>query len=177
MKCSHHPNNEIVGYCCVCGELGCEECISEHEGQLYCRKHYRPIQRQLEEERKHEAQRKKLVRQRLVVRYKDGRVQHGVCFALNPKDSGFHLDLVDDNFAPMGESEAVRFSDVKAVFFVKSFDGKFDKNLRYRDWTPEGNDLVVEFDDSEVIRGRTLHRYSADDPRFFLIPDDPSPII
>jgi tetratricopeptide (TPR) repeat protein len=57
---------------------------------------------------------------------------------------------------------------------VKSFDGNFDKSLRYREWTPEGNAVVIEFKDGEVLRGSCLHRYDPGDERFYLIPDDPN---
>lgn len=173
MNCSHHPQNEIIGYCSVCGNFGCSECLTVHDGSLYCRKHYRPFAQQLEEEKKREEHRKKPTRQRLVVRYADGRVDYGVCFALNPKDRGFHLDRVTQDGAALGEAVDVRFSDLKAVFYVKSFDGKFDKSLRYKEWIPEGKELVVEFKDGEVIRGTALRSYDMEEPRFYLIPEDP----
>lgn len=173
MNCSHHPHNEVVGYCSVCGTFGCSECLTAHDGRYFCRKHYRPIAQQLEEEKKLEEHRKKPTRQRLVVRYSDGRVDHGVCFALNPEDRGFKLDRVEGDGVALGESVDVRFAELKAVFYVKSFDGKFDRSLRYKDWAPEGKEVVVEFNDGEVIRGTTLRRYSVEDRRFYLIPDDP----
>lgn len=126
------------------------------------------------EARKLERQKKRHTRQRLVVRYKDGRTEYGVCFALNPRDTGFHLDKVDANGATTGEAVQVRYSDLKAVFYVKSFDGKFDKGLRFREWTPDGKELVVEFKDGEVIRGFSLQQYDPEDQRFYLIPKDPA---
>lgn len=173
MNCPNHSRNEATGYCSVCGQFGCAECLNEHEGQLFCRKHYRPIALKIEEQKKHERQRKKHVRQRLVVRYKDGRLERGICYALNTRDAGFHLDLVDDTATPTGKTLAVRYDDLKAVFYVKSFDGKFDKSTVYREWMPEGNQLVVKFQDGEVIRGVALRRMRGDEPRFHLIPEDP----
>lgn len=132
-------------------------------------------QRQKElEVRRAEQQRKRQTRQRLVVRFKDGRTEYGVCFALNPRDSGFHLDKVDKSGITTGNTIQVRYADLKAVFYVKSFDGKYDKNQRYREWAPEGNELVVEFNDGEIIRGATMQRYDPDDPRFYLVPQDPT---
>lgn len=174
MKCPHHPKNEVVGYCYTCGAFGCAECLTEHEGNLLCARHYRPIAQKIEEEKRHEEMRRKHPRQRLVARFKDGRCLYGVCFALNLKDSGFHLDLVDAKEAHEGKTELIQFRDLKAVFLVKSFDGKFDKSVRYREWTPEGTEMVVEFMDGEVIRGFSLHRYDAAEPRFHLIPSDPA---
>ena len=174
MKCPHHPRNEVVGYCSVCGDLGCDECIHEHEGDYLCSKHYRPIARELEAERKHENVRKRRPRQRLVARFSDGRIECGVCFSMNIKEPVFHLDLVDNEGAPTEESVSVPFRDLKAVFFVKSFDGNYDKTVRYKELTPEGGEMVVKFQDGEIVRGFSLHKHNDDEPRFYLIPGDPS---
>ncbi len=173
MKCPNHPRNEATGYCSVCGAFGCPECLHEHESRVLCRKHYRPIAQKIEGQKKRERLRKKYARQRLVVRYKEGRVKRGMCFALNPQDVEFHLDVVGDAGVPTGESALVRFEDLKAVFYVKSFDGKFNKTAVQQEWMPEGGELVVKFKDGEVIRGISLHRYRGDEPRFYVIPKDP----
>lgn len=172
MQCPNHPRNEVTGYCSVCGAFGCSECLKKHEGQLLCARHYRPVARQLEEERRHDQLRKRHARQRLVVRYKDGRLDYGMCYALNPRENSFYLDRADLGGVTTGETIQVRFSDLKAVFSVKSFDGKFDPLERFRQWTPEGEELVVQFEDGEVLRGSSLHRYDPDEPRFVLIPKD-----
>jgi len=173
MRCPRHSQAEVTGYCSVCGEFGCGDCLTLYEGELLCPRHYRPIAEKIEEQRRHENARKRHPRQRLVAHYKDGRCEYGVCFALNPKDNGFHLDLVDANDVPLGKTNHVRFQDLKAVFLVKSFDGKFDKALRYKEWTPEGAELLVRFQDEELIRGFSLRRYDPDEPRFHLIPKEP----
>jgi hypothetical protein len=157
----------------VCGDLGCSECLTEHEGALYCPKHYRPIAQRIKEDKRHDTVRRRRPRQRLVVRYADGRCIYGVSYALNPRDPGFHLDLVDATGAPLEKTELIQFQDLKAVFLVKSFDGRFDKKVRYKEWTPEGGEVVVKFRDGEVIRGFLLRRYNPNEPRFHLIPQDP----
>jgi tetratricopeptide (TPR) repeat protein len=124
------------------------------------------------EQRRTEQHKKRHTRQRLVVRFKEGEIARGVCFALNPKESTFHLDLTNEEGVSTGKTTQIRYSDIKAVFYVKSFDGKFDKSLRYREWTPEGNEVVLEFKDGEILRGSTLHPYNSDDARFHLIPKD-----
>ena len=128
--------------------------------------------REVREQRRTEQQKKRHTRQRLVVRLKDGQIERGVCFALNPRETAFHLDLTDENGVTTGKTTQIRYSDIKAVFYVKSFDGKFDKSTRYREWTPEGNEVVLEFKDGEILRGSTLHPYNSDDARFHLIPKD-----
>jgi tetratricopeptide (TPR) repeat protein len=109
-----------------------------------------------------------------VVRYLDGRREYGVCFALNLKDVGFHLDLCDSEGTPLGKTNYAAFRDLKAVFLVKSFDGKYDRSVRYKDFTAEGGEMVARFKDGETIKGYCLHRYDPDEPRFHLIPADPT---
>ncbi len=131
------------------------------------------VAKQVEDERAHALAKKRHHRQRLVVRYLDGRTRYGVSFALNPKDSGFHLDQTDATGVTEGKSIQVDFEDLKAVFYVKSFDGKFDKTERFREWAPEGSEVVLEFTDGEAIHGFTQHPYNPRDVRFYLIPIDP----
>jgi len=173
MKCPRHLRTDTVGYCSVCGAFGCGKCLTLHEGQWYCARHYKPIVRRIEEQKEHEQIRKKHPRQRLVVRYTDGRCEPGSCFALNLDDSGFNLDLVDRSGALTGQAKYVSFQDLKAVFFVKSFDGRFDKSVRYKEWTPAGAEMVVEFKDGETVRGFSFQRSTGAEPRFHLIPSDP----
>ena len=174
MKCPNHSKNEVTGYCSTCGAFGCPECLKPYQGALLCPTHYRPVAQKLEEERKREEVRRKHVRQRLVVRFNDGRLLCGVAFAMNLKESGFHLDLCGKNDATTGETVQVRFADLKAVFFVRSFDGKFDKEkLPPREISTDGSELVVKFKDGEIVRGYTAQHYDPDDPRFHLVPLDP----
>ena len=170
MNCPNHPKNEVTGYCSVCASFGCAECLKMHEGNLVCPKHYAPVARQLEEEARRADVRKKHVRQRLVVRFKDGRTVGGVCFALNIAESGFHLDVVDTAGASLGQTQYMLFRELKAVFYVKSFDGNFDKTIHYREWNPEGGELVVVFKDGEILRGFSLHKYNPDSERFYVMP-------
>jgi tetratricopeptide (TPR) repeat protein len=121
-------------------------------------------------QRRHNDARKR--RQRLVVRFQDGHTENGICFALNAKEPSFHLDRVDENEVATGETVTVHFSDIKAVFYVKSFDGKFDKSFQYNEWSPEGGEIIVEFKDGEVIRGYCLHHYDPNVPRFSVIPEE-----
>lgn len=172
MECPVHAGVEVVGYCSVCGAFGCAECLTRHEGQYYCARHYRPISKRLEAAREHEAIRRKHPQQRMVVHYRDGRSVTGVCFSLNLKEEGFHLDRVDDSGASLGETVYVKFSAIKAVFLVKSFDGNYDKDACFDAWTPEGEELVVKFRDGEVVEGRSLRGYREDVPRFYLVPSE-----
>jgi len=173
MRCPNHLLTEVVGYCSVCGQFGCGDCITNHEGALYCPKHYKPIAEKMERQKRHEELLKRPERQRLVVRKKNGESLFGVSFAMNHKSDGFHLDLLDQQGEPMGKTEYVPFEDLKGVFYVKSFDGQFDASLKYREWHPQGSAVVVEFEDGEMLHGHTYQPYRKSEPRFHLIPDDP----
>lgn len=172
MRCPNHPQNEVTGYCHVCGNFGCADCLTAHEGNMLCAKHYKPIGDKLEEGRRQEEARRKHPRKLLVVRYQDGRREFGVAYGLNLRETGFHLDLVQGDGTPLGRTKLIRFQELKAVFVVKSFDGKYDKKLRYREWAPEGEVLTVKFKDGEVIKGKTLQAYDPLDARFYLVPEE-----
>ncbi len=171
--CPSHSRKEVAGYCSVCGAFGCSECLTLHERELLCAKHYRPIAQRFEENKRLDEKRKQHPRQRLVVRFADGQLKYGVCFAMDLSDDGFHLDLVDAAGTTLGKTEYVKFQDLKAVFQVKSFDGKFDKTVQYKIWTPEGPELVVVFGDGEIVRGFSPQRYNPNDPRFYVVSNNP----
>ena len=169
MNCPRHSRKKVVGYCKVCGDLGCEECLTLHENNLYCERHYRPIAEALERQKRRKESRG---RQRLVVHTRDGKVAYGVCHAMNPNTDGFHLELVDRKGEPRNKSAYLNFSDLKAVFYVRSFDGRFEPESAEREFSPQGDAIVVEFEDGEFIPGRTLKPLRKGEARFLLIPDD-----
>jgi len=74
-----------------------------------------------------------------------------------------------------GEIETVDRSNLKAVFFVKSFagDSKHHGSRAFNDGSPKaGQAVCVHFADGEVIRGRVLN-LAEGRPGFFLFPADP----
>lgn len=173
MRCPHHPFTKAVGYCTVCGEFGCASCLTEYEGQFYCRRHYRPIEEKIAREQRIEADRKRPQRQRLVAHLQDGRTARGVCRALHLEGDSLQLELVDRHGKPLGKSMNVRFQELKALFYVKSFDGRHEEEEEPPPALhPGGVSLVVEFADGEVLEGRTLRPYNPKEPRFFLVPAD-----
>ena len=129
--------------------------------------------RQTEDQKKAEDYRKKHPRQRLVVRYLDGRVVYGICFAMNIREPLFHLDCVDVHGAATGERVTVQFTQIKAVFQVRSFDGKTDRLEGSHHATPTGPEVVVIFKDGEKVRGHLLHAFNPREERFQLLPHDP----
>ncbi len=174
MRCHHHPFKEAVGYCAECGEFGCQQCLTLHDGRLLCRRHYAPIAEAEARQRDREYIRRRPDRQRLVVETKDGKFIPGVCYALNVQGADFHLEVVDHEGEPIGKTLHCYFEKVKAVHYVKSFDGQPDPDQDTSMWVPEGEQVVVEFEDGTTLRGRTHRKQARRRERFYVISDDPS---
>ena len=113
------------------------------------------------------------IRNQVVVRYRDGSIQKGYTHDFTPLRDNFHLTLEDGS----GQVLPVDISDLKAIFFVKTFSGdrqyiekKFFEQVdqsRFR-----GLKIRVVFEDGEIIGGISLG-YNEKKKGFFLIPVDP----
>jgi tetratricopeptide (TPR) repeat protein len=171
VECPIHPKNDVVGYCAGCGTLGCTECVKLLQGQLLCTRCYRKVYDKLADEHQREARRSKRQKQRLVVRYVDGRILKGTSYTIDLHTHGFHLTPHDGRL-DTDENIAVRFAELKAVFFVRDFEGKFDAKDVQQEWVPEGSEVTVFFPDNEVIEGFSLVRFDDESPRFHMIPKD-----
>lgn len=116
----------------------------------------------------------KRTRQRLVVHLKNGRTARGFCLALNKVADGFNLELVDANNQSIEKSVHVPFGELKGVFYVKSFDGRFNPE-QFPQETPENAlPVVLEFFDGEIVSGFVTSPKYMQEPRFLFIPDDPN---
>jgi hypothetical protein len=106
---------------------------------------------------------------RVVVRYTDGRVSKGFTFDFLPNKESFHLVDAEDERKVI----AVYAQELKAVFFVKSFTG----NKAHRSGPPlrwgrgGGQRLKVTFRDGEVVYGATT-AYTPGRRGFFIVPAD-----
>jgi hypothetical protein len=108
---------------------------------------------------------------RVVVRFADGRVLKGYA-DFDPAKSAFLV-------APLGDPEAdgveVAMQDLKAVFFVRSFDGdpaRDESKDLYQPRPPDTRKVSVRFQDGEELVGHTrqLDRHRAG---LFFTPLDP----
>jgi len=108
----------------------------------------------------------------VVARFKDGRVVKGSTHDFAPNKNEFHLYERGDERKP---AAAVPMASLKAVFFVKSFEG--DRNHRvdnsFEKASGQGRRIHVRFLDGEQMAGFTMG-YNADKPGFFLNPADPA---
>lgn len=106
---------------------------------------------------------------KVVVRYKDGRLVKGRTRDFVPGKALFHVEMVDT-----GETVEVGVEDLKAIFFVKDFDGRADyveSKCFSEPSSGKGKKIVVEFKDGEVLSGYTLG-YDSNRPGFFVMPSD-----
>ncbi len=61
----------------------------------------------------------------VVARYRDGRMVKGITYDFGPQKKGFHVVLLEGEAEKQGDKvQEVLFSELKAVFFVKSLEGR-----------------------------------------------------
>jgi hypothetical protein len=106
---------------------------------------------------------------KIIIRYADGKIIRGTTEDFFPNKDIFHA--IDKNNAELHE---IKIKDLKAVFFVKSFEG----NPKYQDRDDIervgfGRKMRVIFKDGETLVGYT-QGYSPDRAGFFLFPSDPN---
>ena len=106
--------------------------------------------------------------QKVVVRYRDGRILRGFTADFNVDRPQLHLST--DPWS--GESLMVPLQQLKALFFVREFAGNpaYVEQKTFAD-PPQGRRLEVTFEDDEVLIGTTLS-YRAGGNGFFVHPAD-----
>ena len=107
----------------------------------------------------------------VVARYRDGRVIKGTTYDFGPQKKGFHVIPLGEEGGKVSE---VLFSDLKAVFFVKSLEGKQDhpsgKEGIEEKTEPMGQMKVkITFFDGETLVG-TTQGYTLEREGFFIVP-------
>ena len=103
---------------------------------------------------------------KVVVNFKDKTMKKGTTSDFLPNKAQFHLEEIN------GKIVEVSIEDMKALFFVKDFDGNRNHQDNYEDNVAGGGRKVkVKFSDSEIIIGFTIG-YSPDRQGFFLTPAD-----
>jgi hypothetical protein len=110
---------------------------------------------------------------KIVARYKDGRLKKGITMDFIPGKETFHIM---PSMAMQGEKlRAISCKDLKAIFFVKDFAG----NSRYQDKQEldqnqpvPGRKIKVLFLDGEQLVG-TTRVYQPGCTGFFVTPADP----
>jgi hypothetical protein len=106
--------------------------------------------------------------QKVVVRYRDGRILRGYTSDFNVSRPQLRLSS-----APLADDVLiVPLNQLKALFFVRDFDGDptYEEQKTFGD-RPHGRKLEVTFEDGEVLVGSTLG-YRADGHGFVVHPAD-----
>jgi len=107
-----------------------------------------------------------MVPNKVVARFKDNTMRKGTTRDFFPNKTQFHLEEMD------GEISEISIEDLKAVFFVKDFEGNKSHQKSYDDSIAGGGKKIkVRFFDGETVVGYTLG-YSPDRHGFFLTPAD-----
>jgi hypothetical protein len=104
----------------------------------------------------------------VVVHYSDGEILKGTTGNFFPNKESFHLQEQNG-----GEMKQINIQDLKAVFFVKSFEG----NPGYREKSDQeragfGRKIRIHFRDGEVQHGYT-QGYAPNRAGFLVFPCDP----
>ena len=103
---------------------------------------------------------------KVVVKFKDNSIAKGQTNNFLPNKTSFHLQQLE------GGPIEVHIEDLKAIFFVKNYDGDKDHKKTYNDKVPGGGRRIqVKFLDGETITGYTTG-YSQDRPGFYIVPSD-----
>jgi hypothetical protein len=105
---------------------------------------------------------------RVVARFLDGQTMRGTTIDFSPTRHMFHL--TDD-----GETFEVDLSRLKALFFVRDFEGNaaYYEKKGFFARQNHGKKVMVEFKDGEVLFGYTLS-YTSQGFGFFVFPGDPA---
>jgi len=107
-----------------------------------------------------------MIQNKVVIKYKDFSVLKGKTSDFFPNKTEFHLEEMN------GEIKRVSVENLKAVFFVKDFEGNKNHQYNYNDEiAAAGRKVKVRFHDGETVVGYTLG-YSPDRIGFYLSPAD-----
>ncbi|MEA3221902.1 MAG: hypothetical protein U9P49_01880 [Thermodesulfobacteriota bacterium] len=108
---------------------------------------------------------------KIVLRYIDGRILKGSTYDFSPVRQSFHFSPINSSDDPI----EVNMRELKAVFFVKDFEGNpsYKERTDFTEGTQTyGQKVEVTFADDERLAGTTTG-YDLERLGFFLFPADP----
>lgn len=107
---------------------------------------------------------------KLILRMKDGSMLK--CTSRIPFSAAFeNVTVIDEK----GEVLKIPVTDIKAIFFVKEFNGNpnYKAGAEFGDGSPKaGKTVSVKFHDGEIIKGKVINLAEGQNG-FFLYPADP----
>ncbi len=109
---------------------------------------------------------------KIVAKYLDGKVLKGISGDFFPDKEMFHISFGDT--LETGETITVNVSELKAVFFVKDFEGnkEYTEKKDFNLTRMIGRKVKVKFHDGEEVWGY-VQGFSPEAKGFFLFPTDP----
>jgi hypothetical protein len=111
---------------------------------------------------------------KVIMRYADGRLIKGYTNDFSPNKPAFHIRPLESS-QPADKGLQVYVKELKAVFFVKDFEGNpaYNESRHFTEsGQSSGRKVEVTFADGEVIVGLTLG-YDPSRLGFFVAPADP----
>jgi hypothetical protein len=105
---------------------------------------------------------------KIVIRYANGKLRKGTTADFFPNKEIFHLNDKDD-----GKTHEINVRDLKAVFFVKDYEGdpSYDVQLTM-ERSGLGKRIRIRFKDGETMMGYT-QGYAPNRTGFIFFPADP----
>jgi len=115
-----------------------------------------------------------MIANKIVVKFKDGKIVKGWTTDFGPNKEIFHLHPLEEYGKDILEIET---TSLKAVFFVKDYKGNTNyKKVRTFDSSTKGipsqRKMIIIFKDGENFYG-TAHSYNPERKGFFVYPIDP----
>ena len=113
----------------------------------------------------------------VVARYRDGKMIRGVTHDFGPQKKGFHVSTVEKHGRTVdGKVFEILLSELKAVFFVKSLEGRqgppsLKGLMEEKSEAPGLMKVRVTFFDGEILVG-TTHGYTPERDGFFVFPSE-----
>jgi hypothetical protein len=111
----------------------------------------------------------------VVARYRDGKMIRGVTHDFGPQKKAFHVSTLEKHGRTVnGNVFEIYLSELKAVFFVKSLEGRqgppsLEGLLEEKLEAPGMMKVKVTFFDGEILEGAT-HGYTPERDGFFMVP-------
>jgi hypothetical protein len=107
----------------------------------------------------------------VIARYMDGRLIKGTTRNFDSADRYFHIEPPE---SPYGEGERILYDELKAIFFVKTLEGRrdYEEKKSFKGAKGYGNKVEVKFTDGEKVVGY-LYKLDRSHRGVFLYPVDP----
>ena len=113
----------------------------------------------------------------VVARFRDGKMIRGVTHDFGPQKKVFHVSTIEKHGRTVdGRVFEIFLSELKAVFFVKSLEGKqgppsLKGLMEGKSGAPGLMKVRITFFDGEILMG-TTHGYTPERDGFFVVPSE-----